>query len=151
MPDPVIRPIRNEAEFQQALEVRIRVFVTEQHGPLADEPDAWDPQAQHFIVQAQGKTVGTARLYQPYPGTAKIGRVALLPEYRGRGWGARLLQTLLQAAQAQEFTQIILDAQVHAQPFYTRLGFLPEGEEFLDAGIPHIRMRYTSQSAKLKP
>jgi predicted GNAT family N-acyltransferase len=142
MPDtPTIRPIRDYLEFQAALDVRIAVFVDEQGGPLSDEPDAWDTAARHFVVVSGEKIVGTARLYQVEEGAAKIGRVALLPEYRGRGWGAELLKTLLLQARALGFREAMLDAQTHACPFYERFGFRAVGEEFLDAGIPHRQMR----------
>lgn len=140
-PEPEIRPIDSHAEFLAALEVRVRVFVDEQGGPLTDEPDAWDPDAQHFVVLARGKVVGTARVYFPEPGIGKIGRVALLPEYRSLGWGARLLACTLDFVRSQGLGAAVLDAQVAALPFYERLGFRAEGEPFMDAGIPHQRMR----------
>jgi predicted GNAT family N-acyltransferase len=139
--EPEIRPIRNRYEYLDALRVRVAVFVEEQRGPLDEEPDAWDDSAHHFVVLVQGRIVGTARLYQPERGTGKIGRVALLPEYRGRRWGVRLLEELLASARGLGFREVILDAQVAALPLYQRFGFVPEGEQFDDAGIPHQRMR----------
>lgn len=140
-PEPEIRPVRSDAEFQEALAVRIRVFVDEQGGPLTDEPDAWDPEARHFLVRDGELTVGTARLYVPWPGIGKIGRVALLEGYRRRSWGGRLLAHLVDAARAMELAAVVLDAQAAAIPFYERFGFRSEGEQFMDAGIPHQRMR----------
>ena len=141
---PEIRPIHNHVEFLAALEVRVAVFVDEQGGPPEDEPDAWDSTARHWVVVSEGRIVGTARLYQPARGVGKIGRVALLPESRGRGWGRLLMEELLAQAQALGFREVILDAQSAAAAFYEPFGFAPEGEEFLDAGIPHRRMRLRS-------
>lgn len=138
---PEIRPASGEAELAEALQVRIRVFVHEQNGPLDEEPDAWDARARHWIVRDGGRTVGTARLYEPEPGVTKIGRVALLPEARGRGWGELLMRELLAVCAAEGRATVILDAQEYALGFYERLGFRAEGEPFLDAGIPHRRMR----------
>jgi predicted GNAT family N-acyltransferase len=138
---PEIRPVVGHEELLAALEVRVRVFVEEQHGPLEDEPDAWDAAAGHFIVFWEGRAVGAARLYQPRWGVGKIGRVALLPECRGRGWGAQLVEALLARARALGLRVVVLDAQTAALPFYERFGFTAEGEEFMDAGIPHRRMR----------
>jgi predicted GNAT family N-acyltransferase len=136
-----IRPVRTHEEYLAALRVRVAVFVDEQQGPLDDEPDAWDASARHFVVLDDGQIVGTARLYQPRFGVGKIGRVALLPEVRGRGWGARLLAAVLDQARALGFAEVILDAQTGATAFYERFGFAPEGEEWIEAGIPHRRMR----------
>lgn len=141
MSGPEIRPIRDEREWEEVLAVRIRVFVEEQHGPADEEPDRWDAHALHWIVRHAGRTLGTARVYQPEPGVTKIGRVALLPEGRGRGWGEALMRALLAWCAREGRETVILDAQEYAVPFYERLGFRAEGEPFMDAGIPHRRMR----------
>jgi len=139
--EPEIRPATSHEEFLSALTVRVTVFVDEQGGPLSDEPDAWDAAARHFVVLARGAVVGTARVYQPQLGVGKIGRVALLRDFRGRGWGLRLLEELLAHTRALGLREVVLDAQTYAAALYARFGFAPEGEEFLDAGIPHQRMR----------
>jgi predicted GNAT family N-acyltransferase len=79
--------------------------------------------------------------YQPERGTGQLGRIALLPAYRGRGWGGRLVEVLLGHARALGLTRLVLDAQTQSVAFYERFGFAPEGPEFDDAGIPHRRMR----------
>jgi predicted GNAT family N-acyltransferase len=139
--DPVIREIAGPAEWEAALALRIAVFVDEQGGPLSDEPDAWDPQARHWIVLEHERIVGVARVYEPYPGTAKIGRVAIAEGARGRGYGNALMVALVEWCRAKRFAEVILDAQEYAIPFYERLGFTSEGDPFMDAGIPHRRMR----------
>lgn len=138
--EPEIRPIRGRDEFIAALAVRRAVFVSEQGGPAADEPDAWDGAARHFVVLAGDRIVGTARFYHPETGLGKIGRLALLPEVRGRGWGARLLQRLLAHARSLGVREVVLDSQVEAVPFYARFGFAVEGKEFMEGGLRHRRM-----------
>jgi predicted GNAT family N-acyltransferase len=139
--DPVIRPVANHEELLAALAVRVAVFVEEQGGPRDEEPDMWDPGARHFVVMDQGRVVGTARLYYPAFGVGKIGRVALLPSYRRRGWGRALMRTVLEHARALNLAAVVLDAQTAAAPLYESFGFMAAGEEYLDAGIPHRRMR----------
>jgi predicted GNAT family N-acyltransferase len=139
--NPVVREIAGPAEWEAALVLRIAVFVEEQGGPLSDEPDAWDAEARHWIVLEEGRIVGTARVYEPYPGTAKIGRVAISETARGRGFGQSLMAALVAWCRDEGFAEVILDAQEYAIPFYERLGFAAEGDPFIDAGIPHRRMR----------
>lgn len=138
---PDICPVSSAEEFAAALEVRIAVFVREQGGPAEDEPDEEDAAARHFLVRDGDAVVGTARLCAAEPGVVKIGRVALLPEHRGRGWGRELMLRLLQESRRAGCSQAVLHAQVDATPFYERLGFVPEGEEFIEGGIRHRKMR----------
>jgi predicted GNAT family N-acyltransferase len=64
-----------------------------------------------------------------------------LPAWRGKRVGTALLQALLAYAKSRPFPAVDLDAQVQALPFYRKLGFAEEGEVFMDAGIPHRKMR----------
>lgn len=124
------------------LAIRERVFVQEQNVPLALEMDEWDAGATHFLLRddATGEALATARMFDKH-GAAKIGRVAVLPHARGRGLGLEIMQAVLAEARCRGFAEAILDAQTYALPFYVRLGFAAEGDEFDDAGIPHYTMR----------
>ena len=72
---------------------------------------------------------------------AKIGRVAVLQPHRGQGVGRALMLAVVEHAAAAGFAEAVLDSQTYAVPFYQRLGFVEEGEQFMDGGIPHFRMR----------
>jgi predicted GNAT family N-acyltransferase len=93
------------------------------------------------LIPATGEAIGTARIVDKGNGVAKIGRVAILKEWRGRGIGDALMRAALEIARAAGHTSAILDAQTYVIPFYEKLGFIAEGPEFDDAGIPHRRMR----------
>lgn len=135
-----IRRTASDAEREGCYTVRMKVFVEEQKVPPWDEIDAHDDTAMHFLVEDNGVIVGTARLIDYGDGTGKIGRVALLPEYRGKGIGRDLMWYVMGAG-FRLFHTLILDAQLTVIPFYEKLGFEAEGEIFLDAGIEHRRMR----------
>lgn len=121
-----------------ATAIRERVFVLEQNVPADLELDEFDAVSLHALARgADGEAIGTARLLPD----AHIGRMAVVAGARGRGVGSRLLLALIEAARARGEREVLLNAQTHAIPFYARFGFVAEGEEFDDAGIPHRSMR----------
>lgn len=118
--------------------VREMVFVQEQQVPLEEEWDALDPLCRHVIARdACGQPVGTGRLTPEH----KIGRMAVLQPWRGRGVGDALLVALMGQAREQGWAQVSLNAQVAAESFYARHGFVPHGPRFMEAGIEHQAMR----------
>jgi predicted GNAT family N-acyltransferase len=120
--------------------VRRQVFVQEQNVPEALEQDALDPVSQHVLaLDHLNRPIGTGRLLPD----GHIGRLAVLRPWRGHGVGKALMQRLLTLAAQQRLTVIELHAQVQALDFYAGLGFQVEGEEFMEAGIPHRTMRLT--------
>jgi len=114
------------------------VFVQEQGVPVELEWDELDPHCHHVLARdAEGVAIGTGRLTPEH----RIGRMAVLPEWRGRGVGDALLDALIQLARAQGWQDIGLHAQASAITFYARHGFLPQGARFTEAGIEHQTMR----------
>ena len=138
----LIRPVQSEEDLRRCFAVRLRVFVEEQSVPPSEELDAYDAVAQHFLAEWGGRVMGTARMVDLGDGVAKIGRVAVDKDWRGRGIGRALMEFVMRAAEPR-FHTLVLDAQVPVLGFYEKLGFVAEGEVFLDAGIPHRRMRRT--------
>lgn len=118
--------------------VRRAVFIVEQNVPESLEWDADDAVSLHALAStAAGEPIGTARLLPD----GHIGRVAVMPEWRGHGVGSALLAIMIDAARARGNGWAKLNAQEQALPFYRRFGFEADGELFLDAGIPHRAMK----------
>lgn len=121
--------------------LRRMVFIQEQGVSEADEVDALDEEAIHLLAWAEEIPVGTARLLLTGD-TGKIGRVCVLAAARGTGLGAGLIRAALAELRHQPGVAFAaLGSQSHATGFYEKLGFVVEGEEFMDAGIPHRHMR----------
>lgn len=118
--------------------IRTEVFIMEQHVPEADEWDGQDPACLHALaLDGEGMAIGTGRMAVD----GKIGRMAVLKEWRGKGVGGSILEFMVAAARSHGLQECRLHAQSHALAFYTRHGFEAVGEEFPEAGILHRRMR----------
>jgi predicted GNAT family N-acyltransferase len=118
--------------------IRTTVFVGEQKVPPDIEIDGRDPECVHALAEsAAGKAIGTGRLMPD----GRIGRMAVLAAWRNRGVGAALLEALMAEARRRGFREVHLHAQSRAKDFYLRHGYVVEGDEYLEAGIPHIGMR----------
>lgn len=122
--------------------IREQVFVQEQGVPTELEWDGKDSECLHLLAyDLAGHAIATARL-QP---NGKIGRMAVLPAWRGRGVGGALLSMLIERAAALGLSEVFLHAQQSAVSFYHQYGFIATGEPFQEAGITHVSMtRFTS-------
>jgi ElaA protein len=142
----LIAVVTAEADLQAAVAIRRLVFVEEQHVPVAEEIDAYDSLANagavHFLARLDGEPAGTARLLLDAPPGEypHIGRVAVLRELRGRGYGRAIMGAVHDEARRRGYTGATLGAQLQALPFYERLGYVARGPVFLDAGIEHRMM-----------
>lgn len=125
------------------LAVREAVFIREQRVPPDLERDGKDADAAHVLARTlDGTPIGTGRLtFGAGAGRARIGRMAVLQGWRGRGVGASMLTTLVDLARTRHVGALTLHAQHDAIGFYQRYGFEPLGEEFAEAGIAHRVMQ----------
>lgn len=118
--------------------VRRAVFIEEQGVPEALEWDEHDAVSLHILaLTGEGTPIGCARLLPD----GHIGRMAVLPAWRGCGVGKALLAAAQGAAQARGFALIELSAQTRAAGFYAAAGFVATGAEYEEAGIPHVAMQ----------
>lgn len=123
---------------ESLMAVRTTVFVEEQSVPATLERDGRDPECAHACARAPGgDVIGTGRLLPD----GRIGRMAVLKSWRGSGVGGAMLQALMAEAKRRGHAETHLHSQSHARAFYERHGYVVEGGEYLEAGIPHIEMR----------
>ncbi|GLG82669.1 GNAT family N-acetyltransferase [Acinetobacter calcoaceticus] len=116
--------------------IREQVFIQEQGIAPEDEWDDLDAMVLHFIVYDREQPIATARLLPQH----SVGRVAVLLPYRKQGVGKILMQHIIDYARQQNLPYLKLSAQTYVTAFYEALGFVVQGEEYLDCGIPHIDM-----------
>lgn len=128
------------------LSVREAVFIREQHVPPDLERDANDARAVHVLARTlDGAPIGSGRITfdagnDGHAG-ARIGRMAVVHDWRGKGVGASMLDALLNLARNRRIDAVTLHAQHAAIGFYQRWGFTALGDEFTEAGIAHRVMR----------
>jgi ElaA protein len=127
------------AALYRALALRAAVFVVEQDCPYQDI-DGRDllPGTLHILAEAGGELVGYLRVLSESDGTRRIGRVCSALSARGSGMGGLLMTD---AVSAIGDTESVLDAQTYASGFYAKFGYVADGPEFIEDGIPHIPMR----------
>lgn len=130
-----------QADCQQ---IRHQVFVIEQQVPIEEEWDGQDDECHHFLLQENGDAIATARLTP----TGKIGRMAVLKQARGYGYGAQVMAAIIDYARTQGYSHLQLNAQTHALGFYERLGFNAFGGVFEEAGILHRSMQLSLDQSR---
>jgi predicted GNAT family N-acyltransferase len=141
MSDLLIRVADRPDDFPLVYKIRYRVFQVEQGVDPELEFDQYEDQAEHLLAYLDGKVVGTARIRLLDAQTGKVERVAVLPEARGQGIGRKLMEKAMQILIARNVPEVQIHAQEKVRDFYQRLGFVPQGAVFEEAGIPHIKMK----------
>ena len=135
-----IRTVRYQDAIAEIQDIRVKVFQKEQGVTAELEFDGLDDRATQLLAYVGVKAVGTARIREIDPDTAKIERLAVLPEERGQGIAKQLMLTALEIIAGQNKTVAIVHAQTYIAQLYQKLGFEVVGEEFSEAGIPHVKM-----------
>ncbi len=129
-------------ELYQILQLRSEVFVVEQDCVYQDL-DFKDQKALHILGFKNNKIVAYTRVFKAgdYFENASIGRVVVAASERKFGYGFHLMKASIKAIEDHfNTTKITISAQVYLTKFYNSLGFNKIGEEYLEDGIPHIRM-----------
>lgn len=124
-------------DFRHCAAIRAQVFMQEQQVPAHLEWDAADAAALHLLAWQDAQPVACARLLAD----GHLGRMAVLPAWRGKGIGSAMLQMALQHFKQQGLPAVALSAQTHAISFYQRHGFVVVSAPYLDAGLLHVDMR----------
>lgn len=118
--------------------LRFAIFVGEQNVPAGIELDDLDASCIHAVAyDVDGKAIGTGRLLPD----GRIGRMAVVVDWRRRGIGAEILAALIEEARKRGHADVTLSAQLQAAEFYRDAGFVAEGKVYEDAGILHQKMR----------
>jgi predicted GNAT family N-acyltransferase len=115
------------------------VFCDEQGVSLVADQDGRDAESTHIVAVADGRVIGTCRLL--FRGAvARLGRLAVEPEWRGHGVAGRILDEADAVAGARGAELIALHAQTYALGLYGDHGYVERGDRFVEEGIEHVAM-----------
>lgn len=121
-----IEVMRATETWQQAGAYYVRIQgMSKQHGiTLRREFDGHDgPETKYIVLTDDGFPVATCRMYGLDAGSAMIGRVVVLPEYRGRGLGVRLMDEAGKWLRELGYARAVIESRDVAVDFYKRLGY----------------------------
>jgi predicted GNAT family N-acyltransferase len=135
-----VRLARDEGEIEEAKQLRLRVFSTEQGVSPEADIDGLDPASTHLVAVRRGSVVGTCRLRFP-GGRCKLERMVVEQSLRKTGIGSELVAEAEREALHQGASEMVLHAQLQVEGFYAACGYLAEGDSFLEEGMPHVQMR----------
>lgn len=136
----------NTSQLYKILQIRAAVFIVEQDCVYQDI-DGKDLIALHVLAYEQNQLVAYTRIFKAgdYAQNASIGRVLVSIDHRKRAYGKAIMKASIAAIETHfNSTLIEISAQTYLLNFYESLGFRPEGESYLEDGIPHIKMLRTS-------
>lgn len=138
MKDFYIREALWSEDRTKCYSVRKKVFIEEQLVPEEIEIDEDDPACFHVLALThKGDSIATGRLQN----NGRIGRIAVLKEWRRRGVGKAIMDFLEKTARDKGLPGTLLHSQLSAINFYASLGYEEEGDVYYEANIPHITMR----------
>jgi len=141
----MFRQAQSAEDMLRVFMIRGIVFMEEQGISLAEELDEHDAEAVHILGEIEGEPVACGRI-RLLDGEGRLQRLAVRRKWRGRGIGGRLLEFMLDRCRSMGVSEFSLHAQTRARDFYLRYGFEACGEEFMEAGIPHVLMRRSDTS-----
>ncbi|MDJ0532859.1 MAG: GNAT family N-acetyltransferase [Xenococcaceae cyanobacterium MO_207.B15] len=132
------------ADYQNKLQeiktIRTKVFQEEQKVAAELEFDGLDETARHLLAYLDRQPIGTTRIRSIDEQTAKIERLAVLPEARGQGIGKKLMEKALEIISNDNYQVVMIHAQEYIKELYLKLGFEQLGTTFQEAGIAHVKM-----------
>ena len=137
-------------EFHDIIALRLKVFVVEQNCPYLDL-DGKDKRCYHLLCRnGKGDIIATARIIPPNISQeySSIGRVVIINNVRGKGLGHKLMSFSIEFT-LKKFGEypILISAQKHLENYYQKHNFISTGKEYLEDGIPHIKMKFKKKSS----
>ena len=137
--DYIIQHALEDADFEQIFAIREAVFEQELGVEEESHIDGFDPISHHYLIVSNNVAAGVARWRITLGGNVRLERLAILKEFRNRGYGKALMNRMLKDIPKGKTTYIeCLSKQAE---YFGQFGFVLEEDEFDFEGIPHVKMR----------
>jgi len=139
-----VEVIDSKEDLEKAYQLRHDVFIDEQSVTKEEEYDGLDDECTHYLAKVAGMVAGTVRLRplkKSEDGDIKIERLCVSKNFRGHNVGRNIMEKILQDIREKGLKTVLLYGQTHALGFYQSFGFKPYGDEFMDARIPHRKLK----------
>ena len=134
--------IRATETYQQAgaYYVRIQAMAKKHHITLRQEFDEYDtPDTKYIVVTEDEFPIATARMY-PVEDAMMIGRVVVLPEYRHKGIGSKVVAACEEWAVELGYKKAVVESRDNKMDFYKQLGYEARGEAVEGETFRCVRM-----------
>ena len=128
----------NAYEIYEILRARAEIFVSEQKITCPD-PDGIDYGAYHCFIMDGERVIACLRAFAVDKDTVKIGRVVTLTHGKGHG-GLLMKESIPKIVERFRCKKLIVSAQTQAEGFYKKAGFSTVSDEYIEDGIPHVKM-----------
>ena len=128
-------------QYEQEVELRSRILRNPLGLDLDEENLAQENRQLHFGLFEEDK-IKACVLIQPFKDThAKLRQMAVTDDNQGKGYGSTMVDEVEKYLREIGMTNIELHARTSAVGFYEKKGYSVFGDEFLEVGIPHLKMR----------
>jgi len=135
-----LEEVNDKESLAKVFDIRRKVFQIEQGIKEELDFDGQDKNAKQILLIYKGTPIGCARI-RLIDNKAKLERIAVLSDFRGKGFGKILMNYLIAYSKNHNVDEIYFDAQQYLESFYGALGFKREGDPFEEVGIQHIKMK----------
>ena len=139
----MFRIVESHDDLIKVMSIRAIVFIEEQNCSYSIEVDGQDFCALHILGELDGEPFAAGRM-RFMGDCVKFERLAIRKSYRGKGYGNKLLEFMMDTAREKGFRKYKLHAQTQALDFYKKHGFVEKGDVFYEADIEHMMMLYES-------
>lgn len=134
----------DDADFEKIFAIREAVFEQELGVEEEAQVDGFDPVSHHYLIVSDNVAAGVARWRVTLGGNIRLERLAILEEYRGKGFGKAIMQRMLADIPQNKTTHV--ECLSKQAKYFEKFGFVSEEDEFDFQGIPHLRMRLVKPS-----
>lgn len=127
----------DEVLYEQVLDIRQQAMYPDREKEFVILPD--DNKALHMGYFVEEKPVSVFSLFL-VNGELQFRKFATLPQYQGKGYGAKLMEWLMEYAEDMKFARLWCNARVEKTDFYMRFGFAKTADTFEKNGYEYVVM-----------